>query len=67
MRPLWPQTAEVFRKRPVYMGIPCLIFRERTERGEGLKKTAVMAEFRTDLVRKFLDSYQRLFRRRIGV
>lgn len=43
-----------------YMGIPCLIFRDRTERGEGLKNTAVLAGFDREKVRKFLSEYKQL-------
>ncbi len=41
-----------------YLGVPCLIFRARTERGEGLRRTAVLSRFNSETVRRFLSEYR---------
>ena len=41
-----------------YMGVPCLIFRSRTERYDGIGKTAMLADFDTAKVKSFLESHK---------
>ena len=42
-----------------YLGKPCLILREETERDEGLGKNAVLSRFDPETIRRFLSDYCR--------
>jgi UDP-N-acetylglucosamine 2-epimerase (non-hydrolysing) len=42
-----------------YIGLPCLIMREYTERSEGLNQNAVLAKFNPKLIKSFLESPNR--------
>ena len=41
-----------------YLGKPCLLFRNATERQEGLDSNAVLSEFATDKIHSFVDNYE---------
>lgn len=40
-----------------YLGKPCLLMREKTERQEGLQKNVVLSRYKTDLINHFLSNY----------
>lgn len=42
-----------------YLGVPCLILRETTERAEGLHSNCILAKFDTDLVDDFISDPSR--------
>ena len=42
-----------------YLGLPCLILRETTERGEGLHSTCVLARFEREIVEDFISNPER--------
>ncbi len=42
-----------------YLGVPCLILRDTTERAEGLHSNCVLAKFQTDLVDDFISDPNR--------
>lgn len=42
-----------------YLGIPCLLFRNETERQEGLGKNAVLSRFDPATINDFVDNYQK--------
>jgi UDP-N-acetylglucosamine 2-epimerase (non-hydrolysing) len=43
-----------------YLGVPCAIHRERTERHQGLDANIVLTEMRSDKFSSFLDDYESL-------
>ena len=43
-----------------YLGVPCLIMRDKTERSDGLGKNAVLAKSDAAIVNDFLDNYESL-------
>ena len=42
-----------------YLGKPCLIMREETERVEGLGRNCILAKFNWQVIKKFIDEYER--------
>ena len=42
-----------------YLGKPCLLFRDKTERLEGLGKNVVLSKFDRDIIHSFIDNYER--------
>ena len=42
-----------------YMGIPCLLFRNETERQEGLGKNVVLSGFDKDVINNFVNEYEK--------
>lgn len=40
-----------------YLGKPCLIMRKTTERQEGLDRNAVISEYNSEIISKFVESY----------
>ncbi|MCH8158136.1 MAG: UDP-N-acetylglucosamine 2-epimerase, partial [Nitrospinae bacterium] len=40
-----------------YMGIPCLLFRNETERMEGMGKNVVLSRFDSSVIEQFVDHY----------
>ncbi len=42
-----------------YLGIPCLLFRNETERKEGLGENAVLSKFDKNIIDEFVDNYQK--------
>lgn len=40
-----------------YLGIPCLLFRKKTEREEGVGKNVILSNYKANIVKKFCDSY----------
>ena len=41
-----------------YLGIPCLLFRQATERKEGLLSNVVLSKFKEDVIEDFVCNYQ---------
>ena len=41
-----------------YLGIPCLLFREATERVEGLESNVVLSSFNRNLILDFVRNYK---------
>ena len=52
------------QEETAFLGIPCLLFREATERQEGLDENVVLSCFREDLIFDFVSSYKK-FRRQV--
>ena len=42
-----------------YLGQPCLIMRNRTERTHGLGDNAVLGRFDSDVIREFVKNYKK--------
>ncbi len=41
-----------------FLGKPCLLFRDRTERLEGLERNVVLSQFNDDIISNFVDNYK---------
>ena len=50
-----------------YLGKPCLILRQRTERTEGLGKNAILAKNSKKVINKFLKNYRKYERKRVEI
>jgi len=50
-----------------YLGKPCLIMRNKTERIEGLGKNAVMANFDEKVIENFMKNYKKYSRKPVSV
>jgi UDP-N-acetylglucosamine 2-epimerase (non-hydrolysing) len=48
------------QEETAYLGIPCLLFRQATERQEGLGENAVLSSFQEDKIFSFISSYKKL-------
>ena len=48
-----------------YLGKPCLLLRERTERMEGLGQNAVLVGYDQDRLRRVIQDYRKLERPRV--
>lgn len=48
------------QEETAYLGIPCLLFRETTERQEGLGENVVLSSFNGELIREFVNSFEKL-------
>lgn len=46
------------QEESAYLGIPCLLLREKTERTEGLGKNVVLSRFDEQVIDKFFKNYQ---------
>lgn len=46
------------QEESAYLGIPCLLFRNETERSEGLKKNVVLSKFDEPIIMKFIKNYK---------
>lgn len=46
------------QEEAAYLGIPCLLFREKTERKEGLTENVILSKFDESIILKFADCYK---------
>ncbi len=46
------------QEEAAYLGIPCLLFREKTERKEGLTENVVLSKFDESVILEFADQYK---------
>ena len=45
-----------------FLGVPCLLLRNETERDEGLGKNVIVSEFNFDIIDDFLNNYDKMRR-----
>ncbi len=50
-----------------YMGLPCLVLRNVTERIEGLKGNVVLSKNRPSTIKRFMENYKKYKRRKVEV
>lgn len=47
------------QEESAYLGVPCLLFRNETERSDGLNENVVLSKFNEKTINDFLDNYKR--------